>query len=122
MRDLRRNKRLIYHAEYTGEIETEKDEYGNEISGSETYKFTDPLPYSINIAPPTGEISAESFGGLENYDAVLSTTDLGCPIRENSRLWIDEDNIEKPHDYTVVRVAKSLNVIRYAAAKVKVDG
>ena len=65
------------------------------------------------------------FGNLESYDKVIITDDMDCPIDENTVLFIDKDpefKDGKPtFDYTVRRVAKSLNTISYAVSKVKVS-
>ena len=65
------------------------------------------------------------FGNLESYDKVLITDDMNCPIDENTVLFIDKEPQvvkDKPlYDYTVKRVAKSLNSISIAVSKVKVS-
>jgi hypothetical protein len=65
------------------------------------------------------------FGNLESYDKVLVTDDMSCPIDENTVLFVDSKpgyNQGVPtYDYTVRRVAKSLNSISYAISKVKVS-
>lgn len=120
MRSLNRNKQLIYHSDYLKEYEVVKDEYGNE-TGEVAYKYSSPELMRINVSSPSGEVNAEAFGGIEEYDAVLLTCDMDCPIVENSRIWWDTE-LSEPHNYEVVKVSKSLNVIRYAIAKVKING
>lgn len=62
---------------------------------------------------------------LDSYDKVLITDDMSCPIDENTVLFVDSKpgyRQGKPaFDYTVKRVAKSLNTISYAVSKVKVS-
>ena len=94
-----------------------------------------------NISQATGQSNTEQFGNLENYDKVIVIDDLNCPIDENSVLFIDkapeftevlthnataitttDETISVPmYDYTVLRVAKSLNSISIAVKKVKVS-
>ena len=86
---------------------------------------------------------------MENYDKVIVTDDLDCPIDENSVLFIDKQpeftnvvtyeyvtttnngqetsawvvkTVAVPvHDYIVRRVAKSLNSISIAIRRVEVS-
>ena len=44
-----------------------------------------------NISQATGQSNTEQFGNLENYDKVIVTDDLNCPIDENSVLFIDKE-------------------------------
>lgn len=78
-----------------------------------------------SVSPATGYAQAEMFGNLESYDKVLITDDMTCPIDENTVLFIDKapefENGKPKYDYTVRRVAKSLNAISYAVSKVKIS-
>lgn len=120
MRLLKRNKQQIYYALYEGK-EPIKDEYDN-LTGEYGIKYSDPVPLKLNISPARGESSIAQFGQMEDYDRVLITDDMNCPIDENSILWIENLNTNEPHDYIVKRVARSLNNISYAVKKVKVSG
>lgn len=73
-----------------------------------------------NISPATGMSNTEQFGNLDNYDKVIVTGDLECPIDENTVLWIDEPDTTKPYNYIVKRVSKSKNGVSIAVAKVQV--
>ena len=46
---------------------------------------------------------------------------MDIPIDENSILWVDQLDTTEDHDYIVKRVAKSLNVVSIAIAKVDVS-
>lgn len=146
MRALVRNKRPFYYCLYSDKIPI-VDEYGNETGeGIRTYE--EPVLMYANISQATGQSNTEQFGKLENYDKVIVTDDLDCPIDENSVLFIDKepeytdgvtidyqesstlfgDDIATPvtvqtpvYDYTVRRVAKSLNSISIAVRKVEVS-
>ncbi len=146
MKTLKRNQRLFYYCLFDSKIRV-IDEYGNE-SGEEIVTYQDPIPMYANISQATGQSNTEQFGNLENYDKVIVTDDLNCPIDENSVLFIDkepeftqattvnyqesstllgDDTVETVTvqvpvpDYTVMRVAKSLNSISIAVRKVKVS-
>lgn len=123
------------------------DEHGNE-TGERILNYASPVEMYANISQATGQANIEQFGNLENYDKVIVTDDMNCPIDENSVLFIDkkpefsdvtsnnviESNtlfgddtvIQKAYkvpvyDYIVRRVARSLNSISIAVSKVKVS-
>ena len=102
------------------------DEYGNEIG----YKvgYADPVERSASISPATGSSNVEQFGDLDNYDKVIVTADMTCPIDEQTVLYIDEPPVldestgqYSPYDYVVRRVARSTNNIAIAVRKVSVS-
>lgn len=139
MRALNRNKVSFYYCLYDKKIPI-IDEYGNE-TGENIVTYASPVEMRENISPATGQSNTEQFGNLENYDKVIVTDDLKCPIDENSVLFIDKEpeftdalthyptavttidhKISIPvYDYTVRRVAKSLNSISIAVRKVNVS-
>ena len=139
MKCLKRNKRPFYYCLYKEEIEL-LDEYGN-ASGEKIVTYEDAVEMTANISQATGQSNTEQFGNLENYDKVIVTDDLDCPIDENSVLFIDKEpewkdaeyneataitvtgaTVKVPvYDYIVRRVAKSLNSISIAVSKVKVS-
>lgn len=123
MRTLKRNQRLFYYCLYQGK-EPITDEYGNE-TGETRVTYAEPVQMMANISPATGNSNTEQFGNLDNYDKVIVTDNLDCPIDENSVLFIDkepEHNTEGDpmFDYVVSRVAKSLNSVSIAVSKVAV--
>lgn len=139
MRTLKRNHRSFYYCLYKEEIPI-LDEYGNE-TGQTIVVYEDEVELSANISQATGQSNTEQFGNLENYDKVIVTDWIDCPIDENSVLFIDKEpewkdaeynkktaitvtgeTVKVPvYDYTVRRVAKSLNSISIAVRKVKVS-
>ena len=124
MRVMERNKVTFYYMLYLGKRAV-LDEEENE-TGEYVVTYSNPVEMKANISPATGQSSVEQFGNLENYDKVVVTDDLSCPIDENTVLFIDKppsyDGEGNPlFDYTVKRVAKSLNSISIAVSKVKVS-
>ena len=103
MRLMKRNQTVIYYCLYKGK-EPLLDEDRNETS---EYRVLYERPVKLS------------------YDKVMITDDMNCPIDENTVLFIDSKpgyRQGKPaYDYTVKRVAKSLNTIAYAVSKVKVS-
>lgn len=124
MRLMKRNLKPVWYCLYKGE-EFVKDEDGYE-SGEKQVAYHEPVKMMCNVSPATGYAQTEIFGNLESYDKVLITDDMSCPIDENTVLFIDTepsftDDGKPMYDYTVRRVAKSLNSISYAVRKVKVS-
>ena len=126
MRTRQRISQPFYYRLYAGKTEM-TDEYGNSL-GEYEISYGDPVAFNANISPATGESAIEQFGSLDYYDKIIQTCDMTCPINENSVLYIDKapvyDEINKvwsAHDYVVKRVAKSINTIRIAVAKVDVS-
>jgi len=129
MRSLQRNKQTIWYRLLTGDPEpiTETDEWGNVLdTGENTQPYSDPVELKINVSQATGAAITEQFGNLDNYDKVLVTTQMDCPINGTTLLYIDTTPTQtngkwSPHDYVVRRVAKSINGISIAVRKVDVS-
>lgn len=113
-----RNKSTFYYALYEGQSEIE-DEWGNS-TGTYEIKYSDATLMRGNISPAKGKASTEMFGEDLNYSKTILVGDMESPIDEHSVLWID-NTPDKPFDYIVVGVAKSLNTIAYAVKKVDVS-
>lgn len=139
MRTLSRNKRSFWYCLYQAD-QPIIDEYGNE-TGESIVTYYEPVKMVANVSQATGQSNTEQFGNLENYDKVIVTDDMSCPIDENSVLFIDKEpeftnvlthattavtttdvtvSVPVP-DYIVRRVAKSINSISIAVRKVKVS-
>ena len=143
---LKRNRRPFYYCLYESKVPI-IDEYGNE-TGEKIPVYGEAVQMTANISPATGQSNTEQFGNLESYDKVIVTSDMNCPIDENSVLFIDKEpeygsavtvdyreattlygedeatpvTVETPkYDYVVRRVAKSLNSISIAVSKVNVS-
>ena len=107
MRELERNKRTVYYALFD-KNEPILDEDGND-TGEERYFYFAPVELRINVSPALGE------------SATLVTCDKSLPIDEQTVFWIDETDTSKPFDYTVKKVAESLNSLQIAVKKVEVS-
>lgn len=123
MKLMKRNLSTIYYCLYTDRVPVLDDE-GYE-TGEYTVGYGEAIKLKCSVSPATGYAQADVFGNLESYDKVLITDDMSCPIDENSVLFVDKEveikNGQPAYDYTVKRVAKSLNTISYAISKVKVS-
>lgn len=119
MRVLNRNKQPFQYRTYEGTTQ-HVDSEGNK-TGEKVVSYSDPITAYASISPASGYSQTEQFGTLEGYDKVIVTDDMNCPINENSVINIENTITlaSAPYDYVVKRVAKSLNYISIAIAKVK---
>lgn len=142
-----RNDRDFWYCLYDPNIEHMViDENGHE-TGEIVPHYEEAVAFYANVSPASGQAQTEMFGGLDSYDKVIMTSDMDCPIDENTVLFIDKEpeysdllthkiiegnalyaddevaevEYELPkYDYIVKRVAKSLNNISIAVRKVEV--
>lgn len=119
MRDLRRNQIKVYYSNYEKSTEF-IDEYGNS-TGQYEITYSKPDMIMISVSASKGSVDNQPFGNLLDYDRVLITSNMNCNIDENTVLWIDNLDTEKPHDYIVKKVARSINQIQIAVKKVIVS-
>lgn len=124
MRGLKRNMKPFYYCLYKESQEIE-DDYGN-VTGQYRVVYYRPRRMCANISQATGLSNIEQFGNLENYDKVIVTCEMDCPIDENTVLFVDKEpeynqDGNPQYDYTVRRVAKSLNSISIAIQRVSVS-
>ena len=120
MRTLEINKQPMWYALYTGKTE-EVDEYGN-YTGVFKLNYSEPVYYPVNMSQSRGTADVDQFGINASYDRTFVTTDMDCPIKEDSIIWfgITPDN-DTPHNYVVYQIANSLNSITYAIRAVDVS-
>lgn len=127
MRMLQKNKTRLWYALYSDEVPvTEIDDDGTVLKTGETKPgYTAPVMFYGNIALSGGESEAVEFGlNLSDYSAKLVLSKGRIPIDETSLIWekkpiVNEDGTadEKTADYTVVKVAPSKNVDKFALQK-----
>lgn len=119
MRTLEINKQDMWYALLDGKEEV-IDEYGNH-AGVFQLKYSDPVYYPVNMSESRGVASVEAFGIEADFDRTFVTTDMACPIKEDSIIWFSADPTTEPYNYTVYRIANSLNSITYAIRGVDVS-
>ena len=109
MRDLKRNKRLLWYSVPIGNTPI-LDEYGNDTLEVEM-EYSSPLPFQANVSACVGQESIEVFGSQTEYSRTVSIAGSKCPLTEGSRVWfgIEPNEDETNHNYTVIRVADSKN-------------
>ena len=113
MRLRERNKQRFFYATRSTSS-TQTDSMGNPL-----VIYSEPIEFRANIRQPSGTTIDDYFGGLLEYDRVI-TTDLSCPIDENCVLWIDNNGVGS-FDYIVARIADSINYKVIAVKKVLVS-
>ena len=126
MRCLARNKSVFYYALFNGKNEI-RDNNGL-FTGSYELKYGNPVREMANISAARGETNMRQFGENVPYDKVIVMEDPHVDIDEYAILWIDElpvlnkdGTTDTPHDYVVKQVARSLNSVSLAVAKVDVQ-
>ena len=116
------------------------DENGNE-TGEIVPHYGEAIPFWANVSPAAGVAQFEAFGNMGNYDRVIVTRDMNCPINENTVLFLDKapeyteletevgDGSQETstvtyylpkYDYLVKSVARGLDAIAIAIRKVDV--
>lgn len=119
MRCLNRNKQVIWYSTYLKKIPN-IDKNGN-MTGTHSAQYSPPFKGYFNVSANKGTSDIKLFGTDISYSRTLVTTDIECPIDENSRLWIGvSPENDEPHNYEVISVARSINSITYAIKEVSV--
>ena len=120
MRSLNRNKRTIWYSNaYLKQKVYDAD--GN-FTGDWEFTGDDPTEFRINFSPATGEAEQEVFGIIKDYQRVMVTNDMTCPIKETYVLWVNNDPKTELYDYVVRRRADSINSIAFLIEEVNVSG
>ena len=126
MRCLARNKRLFYYATLDSETPHE-DEWGNVTSEYDPH-YGKPVESYGNISPAHNVDTVNMFGVELKYDKSLVMCPADVPIDEYCVLWVDtmptlkqDGSTDTPHDYVVRRIARSINSVTIALAKVDVS-
>lgn len=124
MRCLKRNQKPFYYALFASKVPI-TDDYGNDTGESEVV-YSAPVRCFGNISAARGETSARQFGEDTGYDRVIVLENANTPIDEHAVLWIDSvpvitnGSTDTPWDYTVKKVARSLNSVSIAVSRVNV--
>lgn len=113
MRDLLRNQIAVEYALYLGKTEI-TDENGFS-TGEFAPTYGERKPLKISVSPNKGDYSQQQFGNLLDYDRTMVTHDTGCPIDENTLVYIGAEQ------YIVKAVARGLNAVQYAVKRVQID-
>lgn len=116
MKALAINKQTIHYALFK-EV---ADKLADGLKTGEKVKtYYDPVAFRANVSAARGTADTEQFGISDDYERTICTSDMTCPIAEDSILWVGVP-VTDPYNYKVVKVARSLNSIVYAIKKVTV--
>lgn len=119
MRAMERNRQEVHVARLLKKTEILD---GERRTGQYELTYSEPLAIRCSVSASRGQADTELFGVSAAYDrTVLLDGDLqSLGLDESSILWIDRTPEEgAPHDYTVYRVARSLNFTMLAVQKVE---
>lgn len=147
MRVLERNKKELWYANPTGTVSYVTDKNGLK-TGEKEPAYSTPVKVKMSMAISSGAnnlgsqgiAELEPWGIVTGYTARAVTEDLNCPMAEDSHVWygIEPTHIESktvtengqtttvnvevpnPHNYVVVRKAKSLNHLIFYLKEVDV--
>ena len=139
MRVLSRNKQDLYYANPTG-WQYAEDENGFK-TGEKTITYGTPVKTRMSMAISSGanNLGSQGMAEIEPYGIVTGythravTEDLNCDMYEESKVWfgitptrtVTVDGVETeeavPHNFEVVRKAKSLNHLIFYLKEVDVQ-
>ena len=136
MRNLERNKKDLWYANQTGVVVPIYDSNGHR-TGDKAHEYSAPVKTRMSMAISSGAnnlgsqgiATLEPYGLVTGYTARAVTEDLDCPMNETSHVWygieptrtVEGQTVDVPHNYMVVRVAKSLNHLIYYLKEVDVS-
>lgn len=136
MRVLSRNKKDLWYANPTGTFTYVTDNNGLK-TGEKEHAYAEPVKTRMSMAISSGAnnlgsqgiASLEPYGIVTGYTARAVTEDLNCPMEEQSKVWyglepvtvVNDKEVPNPHNYVVVRKAKSLNHLIYYLKEVDVS-
>ena len=147
MRLLERNKAYLYYANPSGA--TYKTDGNGLKTGEKAITYGTPVKVRMSMAISSGAnnlgsqglADVQPFGIVTGYTHRAVTEDLSCPMNEESKIWygiepshtetvtrtvngqtVTEDvEVPNPHNFVVVRKAKSINHIIYYLKEVQVQ-
>ena len=127
------NKRVVYIRNNMGE-QPIIDEDGYK-TGEYEIAYSNPIKFRMNVSEAKSRMDRlgsttyiDPYGLELGYNKILATSDMACPIEEDSVLYVDkmpvinqDGSTDSKWDYIVVQVKKSLNQILYAVKRVDVS-
>lgn len=114
------NKTEVWYALHTDSSEVSDDGI---YTGEWAESYSDPVNIRINVTEGGGRARIKETGIDTEYTHVLTTSDLDCPIREDSVLWIGRtpNEANDNYNYMVIRggVRRSMNFVRFLVREVR---
>lgn len=136
MRQLRKNKRKLYYANYikTVDIDLGYTEIGGQqipIKRGQFQTYSAPVEFEANFGVRNGETYQSEYGlNTSDYNAVISANKGELPFTEQTLIWctenaptvnLDGSAIPETADYRVIAIKTSLNEERFIL-KARVKG
>ena len=112
MRNLRKNYQTIAYVNPTGVVTDELNTDGFK-TGRKIPTYTTEADLDINIRINRGGIWLREYGISTEYDGIMETSDMDCPLVEGSIITYDSKK------FMLSRIDKSLNGLKYYLAEVK---
>lgn len=127
MHTLSRNHQPLWYA-LKVDSEDIRDEDGF-LTGEHRMIYSEPVETHVSASISSGAnnlgsqgmVVLDPYGITTAYTHRLTTHDMSCPINEESLIWFRKTPEEGPHNFKVVRVARSLNHIIYYIKEVDVS-
>ena len=116
MRTLKRNKRPVAYAFYSG-VQEITDEWGN-YTGEYTVQYTEPIKTLMNVSGGRGQADIALFGLTQTFARTATTEDLDTKFDTETVFWIEADPDTEPFDYRVAAVSRTINQVVIALAEV----
>lgn len=118
MRTVKRNKRPVAYAFYSGSTEL-VDAQGN-YTGEYEVHYTTPVKTLMNVSGGRGQADIALFGLTQTFARTATTEDLDTKFNTETVFWIETDpDSGEPFDYRVVAVARTINQVVLALAEVE---
>ena len=139
MHVLARNTQSLWYANPTGWAYVTDADVNKTGEKEMTYDMPTEVRMSMAISSGANNLGSQGIAEVEPYGIVTGYThravthDMNCPIKEESRIWFgipatrtvivnEQEVIEAtPHNFEVVRKAKSLNHVIYYLKEVDVS-
>lgn len=130
MRQLERERRGVWFAEYAGKTPILDD--NGMLTGEYTISYGKPQLVIPTVSPRSGNSWFDGFGVGVNCDRTAIIDEIGLGITETCVMWVDvrpeldadgnlvlgEDGLPTvPYDYTIQMVAESYNFTAIAMSK-----
>ena len=127
MRQLRKNKRKLYYANYSATVPIYKgttiiDGVERPIKVGIRQGYETPIEFRANLSVNSGETMQSEYGlNVGDYNAIISAEKGVLPFDERTLIWhksepqFNEDKTVKPEsaDYRVIAIKTSLNEERF---------
>lgn len=116
MRSALRNQKKIY---YTNPIlPTVTEDADGLFTGDYAKNYTAPQEYKI-CCNESGNTSSEEYGINRQYSMTMTTSDMRCPLKEDSVVWYGCEPSLHPYNYIVIGRSVSINGIRLICQRVE---